>query len=361
MKIFSLAASLAIVLVCTASTQAALFDVETKLTADDAAPGDLFGNSVAISGNTALVGAVQDDDGGFDSGSAYLFDVTTGNQLAKLTADDAAAGGWFGQSVAISGNMALVGALYGNGDFGGTAYLFDVTTGNQLTKLTADDAAAGGSFGSSVAIGGNTALVGAWGDNDGGDRSGSAYLFDATTGNQLAKLTADDAAMNDRFGSSVAISGNTALVGAWGNDDAGNASGSAYLFDVSTGNQIAKLTADDAAAGDSFGNSVAISGNTALVGAWGEQNADDNSGSAYLFDVTTGNQLAKLTAVDATMEDYFGSSVAISGNTALVGALLDIDVDNFFGSVYLYENIPEPSTLLLSTLACMGLFFRRNR
>jgi len=136
---------------------------------------------------------------------------------------------------------------------------------DQETKLTASDAAVFDVFGISVSISGNTALVGASGDDDRGFRTGSAYLFDITTGNQLAKLTASDATADDRFGKSVAISGNTALVGVSGDDDAGRSSGSAYLFDVTTGNQLAKLTASDAAANDAFGISVSISGNTALV------------------------------------------------------------------------------------------------
>jgi len=338
-----------------------LFDVTTgnqiaKLTASDAAAGDSFGKSVAISGITALVGAVGDDDGGRSSGSAYLFDVTTGNQIAKLTASDTAVEDWFGYSVAISGNTAMVGAIFDRdgGSLSGSAYLFDVTTGNQIAKLTASDATAGDRFGSSVAISGNTALVGALQDDDGGSNSGSAYLFDVTTGNQIAKLTASDAASNDNFGSSVAISGNTALVGAFKDDDAGSRSGSAYLFDITTGDQIAKLTASDAAAFDRFGFSVAISGNTAMVGAYADDDGGNVSGSAYLFDVTTGNQFAKLTASDAAANDNFGWSVAISDNTALVGAFGDNGEGFDSGSAYLFENIPEPSGFLLATLA--GLF-----
>jgi len=385
--------------------RAQFFDLETKLTSSDPAAGDRFGESVAISGNTALVGAYRDDDKGTNSGSAYLFDVTTGNQIAKLTASDTDAGDFFGSSVALSGNTALVGAFLDDdgGNRSGSAYLFDVTTGNQIAKLTASDADAGDSFGWSVAISGNTALVGAFGDGGEGNRSGSAYLFDVATGNQIAKLNASDAAAHDFFGRSVAISGNTALVGAYGNDDGGDESGSAYLFDVTTGNQIAKLNASDAAARDWFGRSVAISGNTALVGASGDDDGgsypagsaylfdvttgnqiakltasdadeydrfgwsvaisgntaligadsdDDYSGSAYLFDVTTGNQIAKLTASDADAFEFFGTSVAISSNTALVGAVRD---GAWSGSVYLFENvIPEPTSFLLATFA--GLF-----
>jgi len=341
----------------TLSGSAYLFDVTTgsqlyKLTASDAAAVDLFGTSVAISGNTAVVGAEGDDDVGSSSGAAYLFDVTTGNQLYKLTASDIWASDKFGISVAISGNVAIVGA-YGNSDAGltsGSAYLFDVSTGNELFKLTASDAAEGDNFGYAVAISGNTAIVGARYDDDAGSLSGSAYLFDVTTGNQLFKLTASDAAADDKFGVSVAISGNTAIVGAYADDDGGSGSGSAYLFDVTTGNQLFKLTASDAFSIDVFGISVAISGNTAIVGA--ERNDDDggDSGSAYLFDVTTGNQLIKLTASDAAANDRFGISVAISGVTAIVGANENDDAGGGSGSAYLFDAAESPVPVRIASL-----------
>ena len=138
-------------------------------------------------------------------------------------------------------------------------------------------------------------------------------MFDATTGNQISKLTANDAMRGDYFGESVGISGNTAIVGAYADDDAGVESGSAYLFDVTTGNQLRKLTADDATTLDFFGFSVGISGNTAIVGAAADDHAGIFSGSAYLFDVTTGNQLFKLTASDAAQDNRFGYSADISG------------------------------------------------
>ena len=157
-----------LILVIAPPAWARIFDSETKLTSSDAAADDQFGHRVGISGGTAIVGARYDDDAGEDSGSAYLFDVTTGNQLFKLTASDAAADDRFGQSVGISGGMAIVGAI-GNDDAGsesGSAYLFDVTTGKQLFKLTASDAAAGDQFGYSVAISGTIAVVGAFLDDD---------------------------------------------------------------------------------------------------------------------------------------------------------------------------------------------------
>jgi hypothetical protein len=388
-----------------------------KLTASDADANDWFGWSVAISDSTALVGAWRNGDAGSFSGSAYLFDVATGSQIAKLTASDAAAGDVFGVSVALSGATAIVGAL-GNDDAcpgdpscnSGSAYLFDVSDPSnpvQIAKLTASDANAEDDFGYSVALSGATALVGAWHDDDGGSWSGSAYLYDFSdpcsiieiklTASDAAtndifgysvalsgataivgapanddtcpgdpscnsglaylydfsdpcsiietKLTASDAAAEDNFGYSVAISGSTAIVGAPSNDDAGSFSGSAYLFDVSdpcNPVEIAKLTASDADANDFFGISVALRGSTALVGADGDDDAGTDSGSAYLFDVATGSQIAKLTASDANAGDEFGESVAISSAAAIVGARGDDDDDTGIdsGSAYLFRFCP---------------------
>ncbi len=257
-----------------------------KLTADDAATGDRFGWSVASCGDHAIVGVSHDDDAGSESGSAYVFDVITGEQLHKLTADDAAEGDWFGVSVGISGDLTIVGAYYDDDApyaDSGSAYVFDVITGEQLHKLTADDAAEGDWFGISVGISGDLAIVGAPYNDVAGSNSGSAYVFDVITGEQLHKLTADDAVAGDCLGVSVGISGDLAIVGAYYDDDAGSESGSAYVFDATTGDQLHKLTADDAAADDRFGYSVAISDDLAIVGAHGDDDAVSTSGSAYVF------------------------------------------------------------------------------
>ncbi len=323
----------------TAPAYADLGDQLAKLLPDDGAADDQFGRSVAISGATAIVGANAHDDNGIDSGSAYLFDITTGQQLFKLLANDGAAGDWFGVSVAISGDTAIVGSYRDddNGDNSGSAYLFDTTTGQQLFKLLPNDGAAFDSFGFRVAISGDTAIVGAGEDDDNGIDSGSAYLFDTTTGRQLFKLLPDDGAADDRFGVSVAISGATAIVGAFWHDDNGSNTGSAYLFDITTGQQLFKLPANDGAAGDWFGGSVAISGDTAIVGSYRDDDNSANSGSAYLFDATSGRQIAKLLANDGAFADIFGFSVAISGATAIAGAPFDDDNGSSSGSAYLFD------------------------
>jgi outer membrane protein assembly factor BamB len=323
-----------------------------QFTSDDFDPGDEFAGAVAVSGNTDIVGAIGAGDMGALSGSAYLFDVATGNQLFKLFPDDAAAGYLFGASVAISGNSAIVGA---NGDDGGTgsAYLFDVTTGMQFAKLAASDAAANDAFGRSVAISGATAIVGAPAADG---SAGAAYLFNAITGSEIFELMATDASVNDTFGESVAIDGDTAVVGANGDNDG---AGSSYLFDVTTGNQLFKLTGSDAAALDNFGTSVSISSGLVIVGANGNDDAGDFSGSAYFFDADTGSQLAKLAASDAEAGDAFGSSVSASGNNFIVGAPGSGDAADT-SSVYTFV-IPLPSSAWMGLSVLGGLAVVRLR
>lgn len=311
----------------------------TKLVANDAAINDRFGTAVALSGDTALVSAVGDNS---SAGSAYLFqDSGTWSQVDKITANDAMSNDNFGSSVALSGNTALVGSPLGDtASFAdvGAAYLFqDNGSGNwqETTKLIAGDAASmeEDQFGVSVALAGNLALVGAWLDDDAGSNAGAAYLFENDgLGNwsQIAKFTADDALPNDNFGLSVAISGKTALIGAPSGDTATFVDvGAAYLFqDDGSGNwnQVAKLTAADAGTFefDQFGASVALENGTALVGAFLDSDGGFFSGSAYLFeDDGSGNwsQFEKITADDAAANDLFGGSVALDGNTTLIGAI----------------------------------------
>ncbi len=256
-----IAAVVGLVLTIARSGHADFGDQLFKLLGDDGAADDHFGFSVATSGDTAIVGARSDDDNGDFSGSAYLFDTTTGRQIAKLLPDDRAAGFNFGWSVAISEVTVLVGAPGDDhsGSFSGSVYVFDTTTGRQIAKLLADDAHPGTFFGGAVAISGppgkEVVIVGAWADNEQGPATGSAYLFDISDPAnpvQTAKLLAIDGEADDDFGISVAISGATAIVGAWFDNDNGLLSGSTYLFDIITGQQIAKLVPDDGAALDLF-------------------------------------------------------------------------------------------------------------
>jgi hypothetical protein len=325
---------------------------QVKLTASDAAAGDGFGESVAIAGEYALIGAYGNDDNGTSSGSAYIFkrNGSSWNEQAKLTASDGAAEDFFGISVAIAGDYAFVGA-FGNDDNGtdsGSAYIFkrNGSSWNEQAKLTASDGAAYDRFGLSVAIAGDYAFVGApYDNNDNGYDSGSTYIFkrNGSSWNEQAKLTASDGETDDRFGQSVAIAGEYAISSAFADDDNGNNSGSAYIFkrDGTSWNEQAKLTASDGAAYDWFGTSVAIAGEYAIVGADYGGYDGINSGSAYIFkrDGTSWNQQAELTPSDGVAHDRFGESVAITSEYVLVGA----PTDSYFrdppdsGSAYIYN------------------------
>ena len=340
-----------------------LIYLEQKVMATDGAASDTFGTSVVLSGNTALVGAYVDDVTFPDQGSAYIFERDAENiwhQTAKLTASDGAAGDAFGVSVALSGDTALVGA---NGDdvtFGdeGSAYIFVKPAGGwgdmtETAKLTASDGAASDWFGYSVALSGDTALVGAYSDDGTSGNEGSAYIFVKPVGGwadmtQAAKLTASDGAAGDAFGRSVALSGDTALVGAYEADVTfATDQGSAYIFVMPVGGwadmtETAKLIASDGAVEDNFGSSVVLSGDTALVGAYGDDAPAADQGSAYVFVkpaggwATTSTYTAKLTASDGAADDLFGYSVALSGDTVLVGAVEDDGTGADQGAAYVF-------------------------
>ncbi len=310
------------------------------------AAGDLFGNAVDISGDYAVVGAYHDNNDGNNSGSAYVFarSGATWTVQGKLIADDGAASDYFGHSVSISGDSVIVGA-YSDDDDGstsGSAYVFTRSGAvwTQQQKLTADDAALGDWFGWSVSISGDSVIVGARGDDDAGSGSGSAYVFtrSGAAWTQQQKLTAGDAAAGDTFSYSVSIDGDSVIVGAYGNDDNGSNSGSAYVFTRSgvVWTEQQKLTAGDAAAGDQFGYSASISGDSVIVGAPYDDDDGDYSGSAYVFArsgiVWTEQQ--KLTAADAAATDAFGMSVSISGDSVIVSAHADDDDGENSGSAY---------------------------
>ena len=320
------------------------WSLQDKLTANDAATADNFGYSVAMSGDSVVVGAYQDDDGGPESGSAYVFtrSGSSWSQQDKLTANDAAADEYFGVSVGMSGDSVIIGAHQDDdgGTKSGSAYVFtrSGTSWSQQDKLTAGDAAVGDFFGTSVAISGDSAVIGATGN----DSNGSAYVFtrSGSSWSQQDKLTASDAAVGDNFGISVAISGDSVVAGAYQDDDNGSASGSAYVFTRSgiSWSQQQKLTAGDAAAGDYFGFSVAISGDSVVAGAYQDDDSGSASGSAYIFTRSgvSWSQQQKLTAGDAAIQDSFGVSVAIAGDTVVVGAYRDDDGGTDSGSAYIF-------------------------
>ena len=275
----------------------------------------------------------------------------TPQQTAKLTADDGASQDQFGYSVATSGGIAVIGSHRDddNGDYSGSAYVYELQgdgTWQQTAKLTADDGASDDHFGISVATSDGIAVIGAYADDDNGSDSGSVYVYELQgdgTWQQTAKLTADDGGSGDYFGISVATSGGIAVIGANGDDDNGDYSGSAYVYEQQvdgTWQQTAKLTADDGAYADFFGCSVAIADGIAVIGANGDDDNGSDSGSVYVYEKQgngTWQQIAKLTANDGAESDQFGRSVATSGGVAVIGANGDDDNGSDSGSAYVYE------------------------
>ena len=273
-----------------------------------------------------------------------LGSVWTEKQNVK--AADGATGDIFGHFVSLSGDTAVIGA-HGDDDSGadsGSAYVFinSGTSWAQQAKLHAPDGATYDCFGWSGAVDGNTAVIGATGDDDNGADAGAAYVFIrvGTVWSFQQKLLAGDGATGDSFGYSVSLSGDTAVIGSPYDDDVGAYTGSAYVF-VRSGSvwtQQAKILPSGAAAGDYIGDAVFVSGDTLFVGAPFDNDHGVGSGSAYVFtrSGSTWTQQAKLLADDGEDWDNFGTSLSFSNETALVGA--DGDNDNQYdsGSAYVF-------------------------
>ncbi len=325
-----------------------------KLLASDGVKWDNFGYSVSLDGDTALIGAAPD-------GSVYVFtrNGTSWNQQAKLSASDGVANDFFGESVFLDDNTALIGAPHDddNGDSSGSVYTFtrtgDIWT--QEAKLLPSDGATSDSFGCSVSLYGDTALIGAVDDDQ---LEGSAYVFTrtGTSWNQQVKLYASDRTVGDFFGQSVSLDGDTALIGAYGNDDNGWNSGSAYIYTRNNNSWIEhqKLLPLDNGEEDYFGWSVALDGNTALIGAKYDQNNRIDSGSAYIFTRIGGTWIEqqKLIAQEGSIGAQFGNCVSVCNDTALIGANHH---DNWRGSAYIFTRIDTTWTQSAKLLASDGI------
>jgi len=322
---------------------------EFKISASDASTSSFFGKSVAISGDYAVVGAYIDNEQGNFAGKAYIFKRSGTSWIeeeillpAEVTTFDE-----FGISVSISGDYAIVGARWDDdlGENSGTAYIYKRTdtTWTQHTQLLASDGGAGDLFGHSVSISGDYIIVGANGDSINADGAGSAYIFKLTDSiwTEEAKISASDGLSFDSFGYSVSIYGDYALIGAKSHDERGNGAGAAYMFMRSgtTWTLQAELLASDGTLFDYFGHSVSLSADHAVIGAIGEDEISSESGAAYVFKLidSTWTEEVKLLASDGAFEDQFGSSVSISGDYFIVGAWEDDDSANASGSAYLFN------------------------
>jgi hypothetical protein len=337
-----------------------------KLTGSDTAASDYFGYTVSVAGDVALVGASGADPEGLSSaGAAYVFERNAGGvdawgQVRKLTAADKAAGDDFGYSVSVDGDVALVGSpgAYAGGVYAGAAYVFERNIGGanawgQVQKLTAADKVTGDCFGDSVSVAGDVAVVGADGADPGGvNAAGAAYVFERNAGGtnawgQVSTLSASDKATSDYFGYSVCVAGDVVLAGAFSADPGGvYGAGAAYVipFNREDWSEKSKLTAADKAEDDDFGYSVSVAGDVAVVGAYQvDPGWTINAGAAYVFERNEGGvnawgQVAKLTASDMNISAYFGYSVSVAGDVALVGAVYaDAEGTVNAGAAYVFE------------------------
>ncbi len=341
------------------STGALLYTLNNP-TAYGSVSGDQFGYSVGISNNYAIVGAYTEDDSqGLNAGKAYIYPTSTG--VLSYTLNDPTVTVYppieFGTSVSTSpdGNYTIVGApkaytTEGNA-LAGKAYIYSNVTGTLLYEFYNPNAYStnyGDYFGYSVSISNNYAIVGAYGEDDvGGTDSGKAYIYSTSTGALLHTLNNPNAystSSSDAFGYSVAITDSYAIVGAYSEDDAGSGSGKAYIFSTTTGALLYTLdnpNAYDTSAGDAFGYSVGISNNYAIVGAYLEDDATGSaSGKAYIYSTSTGALLYTLnnpSPIGTPANDYFGYSVDISDSQAIVGAYSEDDAYTNSGKAYIYS------------------------
>jgi hypothetical protein len=307
--------------------------INKRLNVSDGAPEDRFGSSVSVSGNAVLTGAYMNDDLGLSSGSAYIhrFDGPDWLEEAKLLAHDGDASDWFGYSVALSGDVAVVGSPQDD-DLGlnsGSAYIFryDGTTWVEEAKLLPKYGDVGAYFGFSVAISGDVVVIGAYKDDELGTDYGSAYIFryDGSNWYEEAKFLPYGMTAPGRFGHSVSIAGDVVVIGAERDDDLGEDSGSAYVYRYNGlhWKNEAKLLAPDGTVNDYFGTSVSISGDVIVVGMDEDDDLGSLSGSAYIFryDGMRWIMEEKLLASDGGMNSWFGCSVSNWGDVTIIGAM----------------------------------------
>ncbi|NOR88172.1 MAG: T9SS type A sorting domain-containing protein [Bacteroidales bacterium] len=319
---------------------------QTKLFAEDASMQSQFGNSVSISGDYIVIGAYTSSDLALYSGSAYVFkrEGEIWTQEAKLLPSSGLPYDYFGQSVSISGDYIVIGVPFddNSGEDRGSLYIYKHQANNWIldTQLLANDGVAGDEFGFTVDISGNYIVAGAPLDEV---SIGSAYIFrlENETWVQQTKLIATDASENIYFGNSVAISGDYAIVGTFQGNGNADHSGAAYIFEREDGNwlQQEKLTASDGAFGDYFGYHVSISANQAIIGAKNDEDQGFHAGSAYIFkkENTGWVEQEKVLPNEVSSSDAFGSTVAISNNNIIIGARGDDDNGMNSGAVYMYE------------------------
>lgn len=322
---------------------------QAKLVAAQAYANDTLGGNVALKKHMAMLGVIKRDDKGVDAGAVFAFerDANSWSQKQILTAIDAKPGDAFGQSIALTERFLVIGAPHSDAPSkdSGSAYVYirDKNKWRFQSKLTARDGASGDLFGISVAIDGDTVLVGADLNDEKAENAGAAYvyLFDGKQWNQQAKLMAEDGADTDIFGVRVALFGDTALISARRDDieGVGIDAGSAYIFEriKDKWKQMQKLVPPDGKADDRFARGVALNNDTALIGAMHHDEKGINAGALYVFkkQLDQWRFTSKVVASDGAPEDRFGWNIALSEQTAIIASPHRDDNGNASGAAYI--------------------------
>ncbi len=323
---------------------------ETKLVPAAGETSEMFGYSVACDSNFMVIGAPYRDSLAYNSGIAYVYENISGVWTERdiLVPNAGHMGQNFGYSVSISDEYILIGAFRDNqnGPQAGAAYVFkrDSASGNwiQLTKLLPADGSAYDEFGTSVCLRGDHAIIGAPFDHENSMEVGSAYIFkwnDTTWVEEAKILASNSVGTSPQFGVCVAIEGDYALVGAWADEGLGSYPGAAYVFhfDGVTWNQQAKLHAGKISLNNFFGRSVSVNGDYAVIGS---SRADTTSGgAAFIFHRvdTTWVEEAVVAGHPGFTHARFGESVSIDGDYIVVGASDDDTNGNTAGCIYIFK------------------------
>lgn len=341
----------------------------TVTQANFAGLSEYFGSAVAIDGTTALIGSPGHNVGLWnDVGEAHLFNAATGQLIRTIPSPDG--GGQvgliarFGAAVAMQGNRLVIAAPYRSSLVGsevGRAYLY-TDNGTLLQTFDNPNETPLGRFGSAVAIDGDHVLVGAPATNPNSDGPGEAHLFRATTGELIRSFEDPTPTDRDFFGFSVAIDGDYLLIGASRDDTVDRNVGQVHVYSTSTGELLRTL--DDPTRGardfDGFGESLAIEGELAFVGAPYDSTSEFTNGQAHLFNLATGQLLQTFDDPTPTTSDRFGIGVAIDGDLLVVGAEQDDTLAENVGQAHLYLLVPEPTAGTLAVVAiCLAMRRRR--
>jgi hypothetical protein len=324
---------------------------QAKLIAEPAYADDTLGGTVALKNHMAMLGVMRRDDKGEDAGAVFAFEreANSWSQKQVLTAIDAKAGDAFGQSIALTARFLVIGAPRSDTPHkdSGSAYVYvrEKDTWQFQAKLMAKDGAAGDLFGISVAIDGDTVLVGADLNDEQAEKAGAvyAYVFDGKQWHHQAKLMAKDGANTDIFGVRVALFGDTALISARRDDleGVGADAGSAYIFERTKEKwtQTQKLVAPDGKADDRFARGVALNKETALISAMHHDAIGNNAGALYVFKKQLGlwRYTSKMVASDGVPEDRFGWNIALTDKTAIIAAPHRDDNGNASGAAYILD------------------------